>query len=231
MKAFYFKNHAGNPLLQKIISAFFDDNFNQLSLVQVQFLLRTLDDYIFVLTGQPTIKIIIDTESKKNYRGHYSHNYDGYSFKNETMEIIAKDRTLSGVDYLIIYLHEKFHQFQFHSVIENNKDISETTLQIWKWCAEYTDGLKGTSTYEEYLANPIERDAYRYQYDQILDLTELYLDKKKQKKAKKELKRLQIATWVDNDINHDNEGLTYIIIQNAKREFSPEDIFYRKKRV
>ena len=91
MKAFYFQNYAGNPLLQKIVSAFFDDNFDQLSLDQIHFLLRTLDDYIFVLTGQPTIKIILDTESKKTYRGHYSHNYDGYSLENETMEIMLRD--------------------------------------------------------------------------------------------------------------------------------------------
>jgi hypothetical protein len=52
-----------------------------------------------------------------------------------------------------------------------------------------------------------------------------------QKKAKRYLREEKLGTWVTNDINYENAGLTYIIIENAKRSFSPEDIFYRKKRV
>ena len=231
MKAFYFQDYANDVLLRKIVSTLFDDNFDQLPLEQINFVLKTLDERIFVLTGQPTINILFETDSTKTYRGHYSHNYDGYTFDKESMEIIQKDKNYSGVEYLIIYLHEKFHQFQFHSIVDGNSDISNYTLNIWKVCAEYLERLTGPSSYEEYLANPIEKDAYRYQYDQILTLIDLFLDKKKQKKAKKELKRLRLATWIDNDINAENAGLTYIIIDKAKHNFSPEDIFCKRKRV
>lgn len=231
MKAFYCQRYYQDTKLQSIISVFLDNNFEELSLEQIHFALRTLDDYIYILTGQPTIKIHFIENSKKTHKGHYSHNYDGETLENETMEIILKNKRYNGVEFLIIYLHEKYHQFQFHSVIEKNKDVEQKQLDIWTWCAEYLDSQTLRSYYEDYLANPIEKDTYLYQYDQILALQSLFLDKKKQKKAKRYLREEKIGTWVTNDINYENAGLTYIIIENAKRSFSPEDIFYRKKRV
>lgn len=231
MKAFYCQKYHTDTKLQSIISIFFDNNFDELSLEQVYQTLRTLDDYIFVLTGQPTITIKFIEDSKKTHKGHYSHHYDGVTLENETMEFILKEKRYSGVEFLIIYLHEKYHQFQFHSIIEKNKDVSKEQLDIWTWCAEYMDSKVEVSPYEDYLANPIERDTYLYQYDQILALEKLFLDRKKQKKARKALKVEKLNTWATNDINYDNSGLTYLIIDHARQNFEPEDIFYRRKRV
>lgn len=224
MKFFNLSDHYASPELISIINQFLDVDFISLSHQEKLEALKDLDNFIYRTTGQPKINIVLVENKQTTHKGRYFHNYDG-SFDNEYMEIVYRNESeLTGVYMLIVYLHEKFHQFQYRSVVEGNPEVDNNTRNIWMWCADYIDSSKDSAV--NYLCNPIEGDAFKHQYNQVLALLNHFVDKRKTHRSViKQLKKERTDVWITLDINMDYVSEIYDMIDRAKANFDPERIF------
>lgn len=229
MKFFNIKDHCYSPEFISIMQQFLDVDFISLTKEEKLDAFRDLDNFIHRVTGQPKLKLVITENKEATLKGKYNHNYDG-SFENEYAEFVYRNESeLHGVNMLLIYLHEKFHQFQYRSIVLQNPEVDEEQLQIWTWCADYIDSTKESSI--NYLCNPIEADAFKHQYYQILEIFKFFVDKKKMHRSVlKALKKEREDLWITLDINADYAHETYQMIERARRNYNPERIFGKKIR-
>ena len=230
MKFFNIKDHCYSPEFISIMQQFLDVDFISLTQEEKLDAFRDLDNFICRVTGQPKLRLVITENKDVTLKGKYNHNYDG-SFDNEYAEFVYRnERELNGVNMLMIYLHEKFHQFQYRSIVLQNPEVDPELLQIWTWCADYIDSTKESSI--NYLCNPIEASAFEHQYNQILHIFTYFVDKKKiHRSVLKELKRERENLWITLDINADYAQETYDMIARARKNFDPARIFGKKIRV